>query len=277
MTNWEAEANRLKSQQQFEANQKIETEKQAKLKTILSEEKRLQNEIENNYKTFILPGFEILDSFNIKETLTEIRDQVWKVGEVFKRPNNFEEYRLRSSYDYSCYPTNMDKSVTETRSNYNSYYNMNYKTLPPPENISQQEERFRINNFKESLLAKYILYTDTLICISAGHYTDGCPYSEEVEKSCEILTISSDGKNIYIYNDGDYNIKEKEYGNSINIEQNNKTKTENWIKEKLIKNCAQRRDYTKIDSEILKHPGLLEKYYDSLKPPKRSFLDRLFG
>ncbi|MDD4026970.1 MAG: hypothetical protein PHO75_02150 [Candidatus Shapirobacteria bacterium] len=93
MTNWEREVSRIKNTQQVEENSRREIQKQEQAQ----KERFIQEQTQNDYDNIVIPGFKVLDSFNIKETLIEIRDQVWKVGKISKEPNSFEEYKKNRS------------------------------------------------------------------------------------------------------------------------------------------------------------------------------------
>lgn len=264
MINWELETNRLKAQQQSEFNSKIEANRQS----VLERERLIQDEIKNNYENCILPGLKLLDSFHIKETLTKIRDQVWKRGDIFKRPNNFEEYKNRSEYTFCSYPTNINKTVSEERQNYNFSYDHGGKNLPTPGDKSTEEVFSIKRDFNESKEAKYVLFVPKILVFMGeenGYGVDDYKPAR-IEETSVSLTISSEGKHIFIN------------GKSINTEDKKQTEVQSWINEILIEDCIKRRDYSQIDPEILKRPELYKEYLDRNQPTKkRTFLDKLFG
>lgn len=47
----------------------------------------------------IVPGFKILDHFGVRTLLDEIRQDIWKEGEVVKYPNRIEDISCEFSYD----------------------------------------------------------------------------------------------------------------------------------------------------------------------------------
>lgn len=89
MTNWESERiNFLQQQAENDRN-----EKDAQLLSKQTKEREVIIKLEERYRSEILPGFELLDKLGIPTTLQEIRDQVWKIGEIEKSPKDFEEFK----------------------------------------------------------------------------------------------------------------------------------------------------------------------------------------
>lgn len=274
MPNWETEVNKLKYQQKVDHNFEI---KERKLE--VSERERLaQHEIKNKYEKIILPGFEILDTFNIKESLTDIRDQIWKTGEVIKRPNNFQEYQNRSESIVN------KRGINREREAYNREYDSNSGNLPLL-SLKKINDIVYTSNYKESKLAKYVL-----LCPDVLKYVPSTSYDapEHVEKVSESLVVATNGEKIFIYSGSDTNIDrakinyQEDIVKSISIKEKSKTEINDWISETLLKDCLKRRDYTKVDQELLSHPKVYNRYLRKEQLPEnkqtlsvRNFLDIL--
>lgn len=84
MTNWENEINSAVSRQQENlVNNK------------LREIDNLKKEQIMRYETEILPAFELLDKLNVRDSLEEIKNQIWGKGEIYKSINSLDEYLLK--------------------------------------------------------------------------------------------------------------------------------------------------------------------------------------
>lgn len=95
MTNWKEEIRGY-------YNQQVEQSRQEQLRTqIADEQQRIEGEKLHleRYRTVILPEFEILDQLDVSTSLQEIRDQIWRCGQVFRSPTK------KPSYPQECHAT----------------------------------------------------------------------------------------------------------------------------------------------------------------------------
>lgn len=118
MTNWREEVNSLR------ANSEREISNRAVLEQQKEQEQKASIELEKSryYREVIIPGFEVLDRFRISETLTEVRDQIWKAGEIIKSPKSIEQFSwpVNSSNQHPQYSL---KSPTYLKADFNNMSN----------------------------------------------------------------------------------------------------------------------------------------------------------
>lgn len=95
MTNWESEI-KFYQLQQSQKEQDARSEESRKLQEdrIRQEKERgeMMTSMRIDYDSRIVPEFELLDKFFIRENLLEIKNQIWKIGEVSKNPLDFNDY-----------------------------------------------------------------------------------------------------------------------------------------------------------------------------------------
>ncbi len=222
MTNWENEVHSVISREQ-EKLIIAKRDEQEKIKDL-----KLRGVID--YENNVLPAYELLDKLGVKESLEEIKDQIWGKGEIKKNVNSLEEYSL----------------------NYNNYFHGVSYTLKSP---------------------TYLEYRK----VDGGWQDD---YSE-IGETYDSLIVGTDLKSLWVGNTK----------NEFSITDQNFPKISEWLKNELVKDCLNRKDYKKRDydqmtkSAIQNHPTLASKFlienpkWEIPQTPKtkRSFLDKLFG
>lgn len=281
MPNWKEEVSRIKEEvHRFKDNNQLgaDLEIKARAQELNDKEKEFQLGIMSDYENIILPGFKILDSFHIKEALTEIRDQIWKVGEILKRPNNFKEYELRSGYSALYYDNPTYGFTRYVKVDYERAYDSN-DVLPL---VSSKLKIGQIEyERKRSKIAKYVLIgPETLHYVAEGSSpNDGSGdrsfWDEHLEAFRPKLQISiNDGKYLHIGIEDSSIINGSVLG--TNIEKQSREEIKENIRQLLTIASYFRRDYSKVDPEVLRHPELYRRYLDSHQPQKRGFLDVLF-
>ena len=268
MPNWKEEIGRIKEEmgrKKDDAQHRLDLEEKTRTQELKDKEKEFPLGIMRDYENIILPGFEILDSFHIKEALIEIRDQIWKVGEIIKRPNNFEEFELRSGYsalycDNSTYGFNRYVKI-----DYEEAYDQNEK-LPI---LKSKSESGKIDYERNrSKIAKYVLIgPETLRYVPEGSSPndgsgDRSYWNERLEIYRPTLEISvNNGNYLYIVATSSSTRECPEVWN-INIKQKSREEIQEDIRLCLIIDSYTRPDYSKMDSEILNHPKLYKRYLE---------------
>ncbi len=116
MTNWKEEIRGY-------YNQQVEQSRQEQLRTqIADEQQRIEGERLHleHYRTVVLPEFEILDQLNVSTSLLEIRDQIWRCGEVHRNPTQKLQppYESHATYTLESLPYYTMSSDVD---NYNIY------------------------------------------------------------------------------------------------------------------------------------------------------------
>lgn len=258
MSNWESEANRALSQEKSEINSRLEQ------KGLLNLERKNQvtRIIKSSYEQFLLPGYEILDRYKVKESLIEIRDQLWG-GEVKKETESCEQYLASVNKSIAGNFTLMSEIYLSPDQlddkNYLSQASLSNKAISG------------IVNESSLFTAKYILIKPEVICRFAGYdstsWDSGGTY-DNLSVCPETLKVSS-RNNIDIYDEigGNWHTLE-------NLEALKPDEIKKWIHDNLLQVCT---NFKKRREDASTHSS----FQDYLKkitpiPQKRSFLDRLF-
>ena len=123
---------------------------------------------------------------------------------------------------------------------------------------------------KETKTAEYVLKSPEILKYVPEVSKNNCTTPAHIEIKVEKLVVSCDMESMSI-ND-----------KSIDLHKKSQNEVKNWIKETLATDCASRRDYSKMDEEILAHPDVYQRYL-RLNAPKqhpaqnRIYFDKMFG
>lgn len=241
MTNWKEEIDRHKNQLQSEFDSKLEIIRLGNLERI----NQIHSIISNHYENEFLLGYKVLNRYNIREKLEEIRDQIW--GGEIKGINSLDDYYCKVIETITT--ESYDRVILNLEISPYSLKDQNYLD----EFKLTREDKYKIDNQLSKEPAQYTLIKPKLLVYTSGTGYDNCKY-EEIEEVSEILSISYNGKNIFIRGP-EYTLTE------IKLENNNDSEINNLIKNALVGECAfykTRREITK--KMIEEHPELIIAY-----------------
>lgn len=233
MANWESEASKALFQKELEISSRLERIRMGNTER----ENQITSMITSYYEQTVLPGYELLDRYGIREKLTEIRDQVWG-GEVEKNTTSFDQYRSRIiefatnrysgiKYKLDILPFQLDTS------NYPNQFKLSVK------------EKETINNIIIIYPARYILSSANILCCVTGRdYNEIACHQEEIR-------VTTDGSSLNINN---FMLE--------NLIGTNPTTIKEWIHDTLLEECV---DFKKRRKDVLKHPGY-QNYLEKFTP-----------
>jgi len=246
MPNWESEINRRLSQEESEINSKKEKIKLGNMER----ENQVVGLIKDYYEQLIVPGYETLDRYQIRESLLEIRNQIW--GGQVQGIESFAQYAALSkqkiNYELHLHTDDLD-----------------FKNYPNQFNLSDDLKK----TIEELLSKDHAIYTlsNQYVWRRYRHeFFDGGDTILE-KQAVEKLSVLSSGDNILIKSDwiisADDSVDSYCDKELRNLKNTDRVEVEKWIHDRLLEECVKFKKRRYINTSNSNY--------------KRSFLDRLLG